>query len=179
MSNNHFPGFSLIEIIIALGLFIIIVTGGILAFASTLNLNRAGLERTQAASLAQEGIEAVRSIRNQSFTKLTPGTHGIGISAGRWVFVGGSDTVGKFSRQIIIAPVSRDAGGTIVSTGGITDPDTILATARVKWNFTPGITNQVSASFYFTNWRKSTNATATPQISFTQNFTNSFAYAGW
>jgi len=153
-------GFSLIETIIALALFIIIASGGILAFISSLNMNRTSQENTQAVSLAQEGIEAVRSLRNQSFANLLPGTYGLGISGGQWTFAGSSDNIGKFSRQVIIAPVSRDAGGTIVPSGGTPDADTMLATVRVKWDFTPGVSRQIDNAFYFTNWRKLTGSSS-------------------
>ena len=149
-------GFGLLETIVALGLFSVIASAGILGFIPALQLGRTGREQTQAAALSQEGLEAVRSIRDRSFANLSSGTFGIGISNSLWTFSGTSDISDKYTRQIIISPANRDAGGTLVVSGGSTDPDTFAVTSKTFWNNTVGDTRTISLNSYFTNWRKST-----------------------
>ncbi len=154
MSKNTFTGFGLIETIVALGVFSIIVSAGILGFIPALQSGRIGREQTQAVAAAQEGIEAVRSIRDRNFASIVGGTFGIGVSSNLWAFSGSSDVNDKFTRKIIISQASRDAGNSLVTSGGSTDPDTFLVSSNVSWNYSVGDTRQVTINNYLTNWRK-------------------------
>jgi len=147
-------GFGLIETIVALGLFSVIATAGITGFIPALQMGRSGREQTQATSLLRESQEAVRSIRDRDFGNITAGTFGIGISSSQWSFSGTSDVNDKFTRQINVSQASRDAGGSLVTSGGTTDPDTFTVTSRVTWNNSIGDTRQLSSSNFLTNWRK-------------------------
>ena len=134
-------GFSLVEIIIAMAIFSIIVAGGLTGFIPVLNQNRQSTEIIQASRLAQEGLEAVRSIRDRNFALLSEGNSGIGISNNLWNFSGVSDITGKFTRQI-----------SLVST---TDPDVWQVKSLITWNYNPSETKQFSLETILTNWRKS------------------------
>ena len=151
MKNN---GFSLIEVIVAVGLFAIIAGGGVAGLIAPLASNRSSGEINKANLLAQEGLEAVRSIRDRNFSNLVSGTVGVGISSSLWSFVGTSDVTDKFTRIINIKNASRDSGGTLVASGGSTDPDTFLVETDVNWNYSLGDTRNVSISTLLTNWRK-------------------------
>ena len=61
--------------------------------------------RTQALFHADEGIEAVRSIRNEDFALLTTGAHGLTVTNGKWEFSGQSDTDGNFVRELRISQI--------------------------------------------------------------------------
>ena len=143
------------ETIVALGIFSVIVSAGVLGFIPALQSGRTGREQTQAVSLAREGIEAVRSLRDRDFANLAAGTYGIGVSNNLWKYSGVSDSSDKFVRTIQLSVASRDAGGSLVSSGGTTDPDTFLVTSRIAWNHSIGDTRQISIESYLTNWRKS------------------------
>jgi len=134
-------GFSLVEIIIAIAIFSIIVAGGLTGFIPVLNQNRQSTEVIQASRLAEEGLEAVRSIRDRNFALLSEGNSGIGISNNLWNFSGVSDITGKFTRQI-----------SLVST---TDPDVWQVKSLITWNYNPSETKQFSLETILTNWRKS------------------------
>jgi len=154
MLINKF-GFSLIEIIIAIAIFSIIIAGGLTGFIPVLNQNRQSNEIIQTNRLAEEGLEAVRSIRNRDFSLLSAGNKGIGVSSNLWSFSGTSDATGKFTRQISLITANRDAGGTLVNSGGTTDPDTWLVKSLITWNYSVGETKQFSLETILTNWRKS------------------------
>lgn len=147
-------GFGLIETIVAIGLFSVLATVGVVGFIPALHLGRTGEEQTQAVALAREGQEAVRSIRDRDFAVLSNGNYGIGISSSQWVFSGTSDVLDKYTRQIILTKASRDTGGSLVASGGTTDPDTFLVNSKVTWNYSAGDTRTVSVANYLTNWRK-------------------------
>ncbi len=151
-------GFSLVEIIVAVALFAVITRGGIIGMIAPLSSNRSSGEISKATQLAQEGLEAVRSIRDLDFTSLVGGTKGVGVSSSVWAFVGTSDVTDKFTRIINITNASRDAGGTLVASGGTTDPDTFVVKTDVNWNYSTGDTRNVSMLTLLSNWRKTISA---------------------
>ncbi len=102
--NNLQRGASLIELLVAIGVFTVgVITILFLVFDSG-TATRSGATRTQATLLSQEGLEAVRTIRDNDFTTLVDGTYGIALSAGKWILSGTSDITGQFTRIITIAP---------------------------------------------------------------------------
>ncbi|OGH16612.1 MAG: hypothetical protein A3C97_02575 [Candidatus Levybacteria bacterium RIFCSPHIGHO2_02_FULL_37_11] len=155
-------GFSVIEVILAAALFMIIATGSITVILQGLDSNRLGEEQTVANQYATEGMEAVRSIKNQNFANLvnSAGT-GVAQSGGVWIFSGTNNTntfnpVGKYTRAIKVESVYRDAvppAGNIVTSGTL-DPDTKKITSTVSWNFTPSRANSVQLISYLSDWRK-------------------------
>lgn len=189
MSINN-RGFSLIEIIIAIAIFAIISAGGITGFIPVLNQNRQSNEILQANRIAEEGLEAARSIRNRDFSLLANGTKGIGVSSNLWTFIGTSDVTDKFTRQLTISTASRDAGGTMVVSGGTSDPDTFLIKSLVTWMYSTGDTKNFSLDTVLTNWRKpiggvnydgliiyGSGATTTPYWRSFNNTSNTFSSA--
>src|SRR3989344_7598543 len=82
-------GSSLIEVILAVSIFVIFSVGAIIIVAQGFNSNRLGLEFTVANQFASEGIEAAKSIKNQSFANITAvstATRGLNRVGNVWVF---------------------------------------------------------------------------------------------
>ena len=148
-------GFTIIEIILAMGLFVLIVGGAVGAVVQAFSVNRLAEEESYAKSRASEGLEAVRSITNRDYFNLTNGSHGLSRSGGFWEFSSSSDSLGKYTRRIVISNVFRDAGGNIIESGGTLDLFTKRAEAEVTWNFSPARNNSVSLTTYFTHWTES------------------------
>jgi hypothetical protein len=88
--------------------------------------------------LAEEGLEVLRNLRDESFTNLTDGPHGIATSGSQWVFSGTQDVTDIFTRQIEI--------GTI-------DSKTKQITSTVTWQQNPQRGGQVVLSTRLTNWK--------------------------
>lgn len=157
-------GFSVIEIVLAVSIFMILSTGTIAVILQGLDSNRLGEEQTVANQYASEGIEAVRSIKNQAYTNLTavnPTPRAVNPIGGVWTFGadGTSNQFGpnnKYIRTVKVDPVSRDGvpplGNIVVS--GTNDPDTKKITSTVSWNFTPSRVNSVALSSYLSDWKK-------------------------
>lgn len=153
-------GQSLVEILIALGLFVAAISAvAILTFSGLLTGGRASQD-DRAGFLASEGVEAVRSLRDRDWELLLQAengyTHGVSNATGAWAWVqpmapNTSDTFdgGKYVRTIEVTGVNRDAGGNIAATGS-NDPDTKMVTVRVRWG--PPLSREVSRTFYLTHW---------------------------
>lgn len=148
-------GFSIIEVILAVGLFVIFASGSMRVVIQGLQMNRLGSEQSIATQYATEGLESVRSIRNQAYSNLTTtGATGVTQTGGVWTLSGTQNTFGKYNRVISIANVNRDVSGNIVSTGGTLDPYTKKITSAVNWAFVGGAQNKtVTLTSYLTDWK--------------------------
>src|SRR5258706_13545693 len=143
-SKYYIQGLSIIEVMLAVRIFSLLARGGAATAVATLTVNRRGEEETQATLLAQEGIEAARSIKNKSWASLATGAHGLTISGNQWAFNGTTETLGRFTRTVNVTAVSRDVSGNIVASGGAVDPDTMKVTSLATWEFYTGKKESVS-----------------------------------
>jgi prepilin-type N-terminal cleavage/methylation domain-containing protein len=103
-------GFSLLELVIAIAIFAFgSFAMGAMLIDSSVSTN-ISIERTEALFYAKEGLEAVRSIRDNDWntvSALTDGNHGITISSSTWNFNNVADTLNtKFTRTIYISASS-------------------------------------------------------------------------
>ena len=145
-----FFSFAIVEVILAMGLFAIVVGGGVGVAVKAFSVNRLGEEESYAHFLMNGGIEAARAIAARDFFNLVNGSHGLDSSTGRWEFSGSSNTFGKFTRTIVVSNVRRDAQKNIVASGGTLDLYTKRVESSVNWNFSAGRSNSVSSKTYFT-----------------------------
>ncbi len=126
-----------------------VVTIGVLYLDANVS-QRKSLERTKANAIAEEGIEAVRSMRDRSFDAVATGTHGLLISGGRWTFSSTSDTQDGYTRTLLVSAP---------------DANTRYVTSTVSWLFSPSRTETVVSTAVLTNWRRVSPATwADPEI---------------
>jgi hypothetical protein len=153
--NSKF-GFAIVEVILAMGLFAIVVGGGVGVAVKAFSVNRLGEEESYAHFLANEGIEAARAIAARNYYDVANGSYGLGDATGRWEFSGSSDNFGsKFTRTVIVSDVLRDADGDIVESGGSVDLFTKRVTVKVEWDFSPARPNDISLTTYLTHWEES------------------------
>lgn len=153
-------GFGLVEIIVAIGLWVILASSGAVMLLGGLQTNRLADETATASNLAAEGLDGLKAIKKQGWTTPFLGTScvaGCGLAAvsGTWAYSGTNNVIGKFTRQVFVNPANRDVSGNIVASGGTADADTYLAKSVVTWS--PGglRSNVVSAYTYLTNYVKS------------------------
>lgn len=138
-------GFSLVEAILASSVFALIVSALVGAWLYGQESTVLAGNRVQAVFFAEEGLEAVKNIRDADFEELVDGTHGLMVSGYQWILSGSSDTNGIFTRQIEIFSVDDDRKE-IVST--------------ITWQQNSQRSGSVSAVTYLTNWQTSTPAMA-------------------
>jgi Tfp pilus assembly protein PilV len=133
--NNK--GQSLVEVLIALSIFVLGVAAiGLLILDASVS-SRQSVERTQATLLAKEGLEASRSLRDADFDNLAAGTHGLALSSDVWTFSGTSDTQGQFTRSITISDI---------------DVDTKKVDSSVTWAISEERQGTVVLTDYLTDW---------------------------
>lgn len=164
-------GLSVVEVILATALFMIFATGAISVVIQGLDANRLGSEETIANQYAAEGLEAVRSIKNQKYGNLStinPTPRALITQApGTWTF--GADNTNNtlphstqagdnYTRTVTVENVNRDANGDIVpAPTGILDPDVKKITSTVSWNVSASRNNSVTLSTYLTDWKRPIN----------------------
>ena len=143
--SNH-SGFSLVEVLLAVSVFGLLVTGlvGGLIYGQQ-STAIAGM-RSRAAMLADEGLEAVRNIRDENFSNLTDGTYGLTTTGNQWNLSGTSDTTDIFTRQIVISAV---------------DANRKQLTSTISWQQNPQRAGQIQLVTYPTNWRATVSTPTT------------------
>lgn len=150
-------GFGLIEILIVAA----IVAIGFLGLAAFL-INSSGLtfrvtRNTEAVDLAEEGMEAVRSLRDESWStniaSLGPGaTYYPIISGNKWTLA--TSDPGQinnlYTRTVVVKDVNRDANDDIADSG-TSDANTKKVTVKVEWNENQSV-KDVTLTTYITNF---------------------------
>ena len=158
VNNNDQDGQTLIETVVALALFSLLAIALVSLLLGGTSGSLEGAEHTRADALAQEGIEAARSIRDRAWNELRYTSSGVSASLKNWTFSGEGtfDINPPFTRTVTTASVCRSAGGDIEACpGSSTDPDTLYVTSAVSWKSSGGANLIRSRSSYFTNWDSS------------------------
>jgi len=157
-------GQTLFEIVIALAIFSMVASILVSVSLGGFTALTQGGDQTKASALAEEGIEALRSIRDGAWNELRPAggsqtaivTGAISISGNQWIFTAGAlaEILGKYTRTITLEAVCRDPQTRIITVCpvGAPDPHTERATVTVSWETRPGVTNTVTRSSYVTSW---------------------------
>mgnify|MGYP000383172578 CR=1 FL=1 len=131
-------GFSIVEAILAsalLGLIVMGLTSGL--YYSRESTAIAG-ERMRAVLLAQEGLEAVRNIRDANFGDLKDGRYALAIENNQWKLVPGEEQIDEFKRQIIISTI---------------DANTKRVICQISWQSIFQREGKIALAEYLTNWR--------------------------
>lgn len=129
-------GFLLVEVALASSILGLLVTAFVGAYLYGEESTLLAGNRAQATYLAQEGLEAVRNIRDADFSNLADGTYGIS-ATDRWSLYGLNDTTDIFTREIEIYTH---------------DDNYREITAIVSWQQNPQRTGIISISTLLTNW---------------------------
>lgn len=155
MRSNR-PGQSLIEIVVATGLFAVIVSTLAPLALNPMTQAAIGREHTQAAFLAAEGIQAARAIAGGGIGTLANGTYGVAVAGGAYQLAPAPDTVGGYTRTLAV----QDAywNGSVLQPmdcGGCTAfPGAKVISASVTWApVLTGRTPSVTLSTVLTDWR--------------------------
>lgn len=149
-------GFTLVEVIVATSIILVFLSAMLGAYNLYLQMALTNTEKVKATFLLEEGIEAMKLIRDTSWTSgianlgnNTP--YSLAFSGTAWSATTTHSYVdGVFERYVTLAAVERNASSEIVSSGGTVDADTRLITVTVSWN-DRGATSTRSLSTYLTN----------------------------
>ncbi len=158
MTRFH-RGFGLIELVIATGIVAITLLVFAQAAITFLRAAQISADDQDAAFLAREGMEAVRAVRDQSWSSniavLANDTiYYATATSGSWILTTSNpgQLLGKFTRAIIFSAVNRSDGGfgDIVATGGTLDPKTKKVLVRVQWTGVDGSARTFDLTSYLT-----------------------------
>lgn len=148
-------GASLVEVIVATAIILLILTSLYAAHIFYLRTVLSNLNKVKASFLLEEGIEAVKLIRDQSWTNISNIPENIDRhlywSGTMWqatttnIFVDGI-----FERKFTIAGVNRDGNDDIAQSGS-SDDGTKKVTVTVSWAAGAATTSK-SMSTYITNF---------------------------
>lgn len=132
-------GQSVLEILIALGVFVISMTAAFQLFFGGQSLSVDSSNVGLGTDYAQEGIEAAQNIRARNWNELTDGPHGLVFQNNEWMFGSTSvnDSKDIFTRTITI---------------GTVDANTKVATTTITWQTDPLRTQKVELVEQLTNW---------------------------
>jgi Tfp pilus assembly protein PilV len=137
-STTKRSGFLLVEVLLASSLFVLFVAAFAGTFYYGLQSSVLAGDRSQAIMLAEEGQEAVRSMKNINFANITDGTHGLVYSNNAWTFSGTQDTSNGYTRQVTVSTI---------------DANRKSVTTSVSWQQIPGRMGEVSTIGRLTNWK--------------------------
>ena len=142
---SYQKGQVLVELIVAIGIFIVIVSSLLFLVLNSYETGRLAAELTQANFLAEEGLEATRSIRDNSWDGLIEDLHGLAISlTGNWIFQGSEEDISDQLR----------AGAKRTIHIETIDLNTKRITSNVNWYFTEDKLQGISLVTYLSNWQR-------------------------
>lgn len=147
---------SALEVIAGIAIITFALIGVVSAYTRFVTVTERNTREIQAAYLAYEGLEAMRSLRDEGWTSsiaplpkntaLALSFDGISfsLSASPPVFVDG-----VFERSVLLEEVMRDGNDDIAATG-VLDPHTLKVTVTVAW-FAGKATSTRQVASYLTN----------------------------
>ena len=155
--QNKQAGISLIEVMIAMSVFAIIVSGVIALALGSFQTTLIGKNESKAQELAAEAFSAVESVRNQDWEQLTLGQYGVLYDGQDWQLVDPSQDQAPqgFDRVVVIANAQRDGQGNLVEQGGISDEQTKVITVEVDYSANRVTDKVLAQSVILTNWLES------------------------
>ena len=148
-------GFSSVEALLAASLFALLVTAFVGTYLYGQESTTLAGNRARAMMRAEEGLEAVRTIRDFAWNELLYDQSAIAVSSGTWSFVGegSSEITGEFTRTLLFGDVCRDGSNQIVACpGSSTDAHTKRVTSTVTWQQNPQRTGESALTTYLQNW---------------------------
>lgn len=152
-------GFGLLEIVIAVSIISAVIFSLSFVFIVASRLESDSLNKIRANFIAEEGLEAMRFLRDQSWSgnlsALAPGTtYYLSFNAASSVWSINTSDPGPidnlFSRKITAENVSRNGSDNIVSSGGAVDSDTKKINVSVDW-LERGATKTLTISTYLSD----------------------------
>ena len=142
-------GQTLIELILTVGLGAILLPVLLLGVISSREGKAQQNQRIDAVTLLKEGEEAVRNIREKGWSTFpSNGIYHPKNNGSSWTLDPNSESTNNFTRSITIDDAKRDTNGSIVTTGGITDPSTKKIIVSVSWLLP--LPSSVTSTLYLT-----------------------------
>lgn len=141
--KNKDSGFSLLEMIFAIAIFSISAFVLIGIVIDSRNTTQSSGDMSKALLYAKEGIEATQTVRDNNWSNLTDGNHGLATSSvSGWVFNSTSDTIDNRYTRVINVSTSTPDYSWIKK-----------ITSTVTWPISGVRTGSVSLNTFLTDWK--------------------------
>lgn len=132
--KKYISGFSLIEVIIGLGIITVVLTSIILSLQFFIKASLLNTEKVQASFLLEEGIEIPRFLRDDSWSNITGLTvdtsYYFYFEGGLWKSTTTATTTNSFTRTVTFKDVYRkDSDDDIID---ISEPDTKTLDSNIR-----------------------------------------------
>lgn len=154
--SSKAAGFGVIEVLVAATIISTVIFSLFNVFVLANRLSEEAGSKIKANFLAEEGLEAVRYLRDASWqanlSGLSAGTNyylAFDDIASRWSIVSSDPGAidGVFTRIVTAGNVSRDSNDNIVTSGGTNDPNTKKINVQISW-MVRGATASTTLSTY-------------------------------
>lgn len=137
MTRFQNKGIGLVEVVVGAGLIFVVFSGIVSVFNFYLTGAVSLTDNIKAEFLAEEGLEALRSIRDDDWAVFSSiareQEHSLYFSGTVWQLGTTTEVVDSvFTRSFEVRDVLRNGSG-LISPSGTVDPDTLLVEVTVAW----------------------------------------------
>lgn len=138
MTKNFKKGTSLVEVIIAAAVILLVLSGLYTTHIFFLKTILRNIDTVKANFLMEEGIEAVKTIRDSDWVKISsliPGTnYRLTFNSSVWATTTSVALIeNRFDRVFSVEEVYREVDGDITESGGTLDEGTMKLNVSVSW----------------------------------------------
>ncbi len=144
----------MVEIIIATAIIATAFLSAMIVAQKSIQLSHRALHQAQSALLLEEGAEAVRTIRDNSWASISSlaldADYYPLFSGGVWTLSTTPNKVGIFTRKVTLSTVYRNASSQDIASSGTLDTGAKLVTVTVFWP-EGGVTITKTLQFYLLN----------------------------
>jgi prepilin-type N-terminal cleavage/methylation domain-containing protein len=156
--NNNSGGFTLVEVLIACAILSLCILALMTASSKGIQTSSQALRQTQAGFILEEGAEAVKTIRDASWSNISSLTTGttyylsFSTSTNTWsLSTTPPPTIDSiFTRTVVLSAVNRDSNDDIASSGTL-DARTKKVTVTVSWPISDNTTSSKTLDFYISD----------------------------
>lgn len=148
--KNKRLGFALVEILVACSIISVALVALVSSVYAATELSRRSVENIQAGFLLEEGAEVTKIIRDNGWSGISSLTIGTNyyptFSSNIWSLSTTPNTLGIFTRTVVIDNVYRDLNDDIASSGTL-DTGMRKVTETITWNNEKGLQTK-TLTFY-------------------------------
>lgn len=152
-------GLSLVELLVGASILSIFIVSLVVVFQNFLVQSFNSVERVQASYLLEEGVEAVKALRDENWDENIDGltfgnTYYLEYVSNLWTPTATQPELidGVFDRSFILEAVERD-GSDVIADSGTVDPNTVKVSVFVSWSQGTATTTRTLET-YITNFHE-------------------------
>ena len=154
--KKKIQGFSLVELVLAIGIFTIISSFLVFLVLDSTRTYENIEKRARATQITKEIYSALKYLKSEEWFAIRKetdqGPKHIEYSEGKYNIVEGEVTENSLTHSFNITLAQRDATGMLVEEGGTTDPHTRVVNISIQWTDRFGKTHTISPKLYLNDW---------------------------